>query len=209
LEEIEARLRQALQDATPNLKPLNAAKEATAARLRRVETDKAALIVRARHDGTWVAPNVADSLGRWITRGTPLGVVVNPSSFEFLAPVAQTDGDALFGSRLLGAELRLVGQGGASVPVERWIVVPGEQQHLPSAALGWAAGGEVPVVPSDSKGQKTVEPFFEVRAEVGSLPGVALLHGRSGKIRFDLAPEPLLPRWIRRLRQLLQQRYQA
>jgi hypothetical protein len=37
---------------------------------------------------------------------------------------------------------------------------------------------------------------------------IALLHGRSGKIRFDLDPEPLLPRWLRRLYQLLQKRYQ-
>jgi hypothetical protein len=37
---------------------------------------------------------------------------------------------------------------------------------------------------------------------------VALIHGRSGRIRFDLEPEPLLPRWLRRLWQLLQKRYQ-
>jgi hypothetical protein len=37
---------------------------------------------------------------------------------------------------------------------------------------------------------------------------LALLDGRSGKIRFDLEPEPLLPRWMRRLWQLLQKRYQ-
>ena len=36
----------------------------------------------------------------------------------------------------------------------------------------------------------------------------ALLDGRSGEIRFKLAPEPLLPRWIRSLWQLFQKRYQ-
>jgi hypothetical protein len=35
-----------------------------------------------------------------------------------------------------------------------------------------------------------------------------LLDGRSGEIRFDLPAEPLLPRWTRQLRQLLQKRYQ-
>jgi hypothetical protein len=39
-------------------------------------------------------------------------------------------------------------------------------------------------------------------------PTPALLHGRSGVIRFDLPAEPLLPRWLRRLGQLLQVRYQ-
>jgi hypothetical protein len=38
--------------------------------------------------------------------------------------------------------------------------------------------------------------------------GVALLDGRSGRISFKLQAEPLLPRWIRSLWQLLQKRYQ-
>ena len=70
-------------------------------------------------------------------------------------------------------------------------------------------GGEVPVSAKDAQGRQTKEPFFEVRAQIPAAAEVALLHGRSGKIRFDLEPEPLLPRWIRRLLQLLQQRYQV
>jgi putative peptide zinc metalloprotease protein len=53
-----------------------------------------------------------------------------------------------------------------------------------------------------------VEPFFELRAQIVPQPEVALLHGRAGRIRFELPAEPLLPRAIRRLRQLLQRRYQ-
>jgi hypothetical protein len=34
------------------------------------------------------------------------------------------------------------------------------------------------------------------------------MDGRIGEIRFDLPSEPLLPRWMRSLRQLLQKRYQ-
>lgn len=135
--------------------------------------------------------------------------MVNASSFEFLAPVSQTDGEALFGRRLLGAEVRLFGQSGTEIPIDRWKVIPAERERLPSAALGWAGGGDVPVAPTDPQGQRALEPFFEVRADVKTGAPPALLHGRSGKIRFDLAPEPLLPRWIRRVRQLLQQRYQA
>ena len=80
---------------------------------------------------------------------------------------------------------------------------------LPSPALGWAAGGEVPVMMNDDKqGNKAAEPFFEVQVEIpDESAAVALLHGRTGKIRFDLESEPLLPRWLRRLWQLLQKRY--
>ncbi|MDA7667882.1 hypothetical protein N8611_02620, partial [bacterium] len=59
----------------------------------------------------------------------------------------------------------------------------------------------------DSQGITATEPFFEVRSSLAGAEMGHLIHGRSGKIRFRLAPEPLLPRWIRSLRQLLQRRY--
>lgn len=208
LQEAEARLRQALQEATPDLKPLRLLADSVTARVRRLEADQASLTVRARHDGIWVAPKVQEAIGRWTARGTDLGMVVNPASFEFLAPVAQADGDTVFGRRLLGAEVRLFGRSGEGIAIPQWSVIPAERERLPSPALGWAAGGEVPVVASDPQGQTTREPFFEVRAQVDPGASAAVLHGRSGKIRFDLDPEPLLPRWIRRVRQLLQKRYQ-
>ena len=60
----------------------------------------------------------------------------------------------------------------------------------------------------DPDGRKTIEPFFEVRADLTPGAKAAMLDGRSGQIRFDLPAEPLLPRWTRQLRQLLQKRYQ-
>jgi putative peptide zinc metalloprotease protein len=91
--------------------------------------------------------------------------------------------------------------------VSRWNIVPGAQQTLPSLALGWAAGGEIPVTPNEP--EKAKEPFFEIHAGLAPTPEVQLLHGRSGTIRFDMEPKPLLPRGLRRLRQLLQKRYQV
>jgi putative peptide zinc metalloprotease protein len=85
-------------------------------------------------------------------------------------------------------------------------VVPAENRNLPSAALGWSGGGEVPTARNDPHG--AAEPFFQVRTTVQPETGTALLHGRSGKVRFDLDSQPLLPRWIRKLRQVLQKRYQ-
>jgi putative peptide zinc metalloprotease protein len=87
-------------------------------------------------------------------------------------------------------------------------MIPGERRSLPSPALGWAGGGPIPVAQDDPDGRKTVEPFFEVRADLAPGTKATLLDGRSGEIRFDLPAEPLLPRWTRQLRQLLQKRYQ-
>lgn len=227
-DEITARLREALSRSTANRKPLESRLESVRERLAKLEADQAALTVRARHDGIWVAPPVRQMVGRNLARGTSLGLVINPGAFEFVATVAQTDADAAFGraagrafsARAAGeesepiaaaagahAEVRLHGQAGAGLEASRWKVVPGGQLRLPSAALGWAAGGEIPV--SASEPDRAVEPFFQVRAELPAAAVATLVHGRSGVIRFDLPAEPLLPRWLRRLGQLLQKRYQV
>ena len=117
--------------------------------------------------------------------------------------------NALFAKKINGANVRLYGDAGKNLPVAQWRVIPGGQQILPSAALGWSAGGEVPVsTDENSQGNKSAEPFFEVLGKLDSPNGVALLDGRSGKISFKLGAEPLLPRWTRSLWQLLQKRYQ-
>ena len=207
-DEIEARLRQAMQEQTANLKPLGSRLESAELRVTKLERDQAALTLRARQDGVLVAPQLFDYVGRWLPRGAELGLLVDPGGFQFQATVAQEDVDRLFARRIPGAEVRLIGQCDTVVPVRQFKIIPAERRNLPSAALGWAGGGTVPVAADDPEGRKAVEPFFEVRAEVAAAPPVALLHGRAGRIRFDLAPEPLLPRWIRSLRQLLQKRYQ-
>jgi putative peptide zinc metalloprotease protein len=90
--------------------------------------------------------------------------------------------------------------------VLRMTRIPAELTRLPSLALGFAGGGEVAVDVHESSGAIAAEPFYEVRMEVAG--AAALYHGRSGRVRFRLEPEPLLRQGYRRLRQLLQRRYQ-
>jgi putative peptide zinc metalloprotease protein len=206
--EVETRLRAVLPHDVANLKPLRGMLEASSNRVAKLEADVAALTVRARHDGRWVAPELMDSRGRWLPRGTPLGLLIDATSFQFTSTVKQEEAAALFSIPLKRAEIRLFGQVDAVLETRSWVVLPGSQRVLPSPALGWHAGGEMPVAMDDPKGLKAAEPFFEVRANVAATNLIAYLHGRSGKIRFDADWEPLLPRWIRSLRQLLQKRYQ-
>ena len=207
LDEVEGRLLIAATERIADLKPLNELLAATTDRLHKLEADREALAVRARHDGLWVAPGVEDYVGRWLPRGTALGLLVNPADFDFSATVLQADGDALFARPISGAEVRFAGQAGVVVPVRKFSVIPGAQRALPSPALGWHGGGDVPVALDDPQGRQAAEPFFEVRAELSPLAQVPFLHGRAGRIRFDLEPQPLLQRWVRRFMQLLQKRY--
>jgi putative peptide zinc metalloprotease protein len=206
--EVETRLRAALAHDAANLKPLMGLLESATNRVAKLLGDREALIVRARHDGLWVAPGLSDSLGRWMARGTPLGLLVNPAGFQFTATVKQEEVEALFARKLSSAEVRLNGQVGEVIKTRQWEIIPGAQRQLPSPALGWHAGGDMPVAADDPNGVKSAEPFFEERALLPADARVAFLHGRSGRIRFDQEWEPLLPRWIRSLRQLLQKRYQ-
>jgi len=209
LDEINARLRQAMNNESADIAPLTCLRDAVSDVLKKQAADSGNLTVRARHDGVWVAPGIEDYVGRWLPRGTDLGLLANPAAFEFAATVREEDAKALFGRKISRASVRLYGDAGEKLPVARWRVVPGGQQILPSAALGWSGGGEVPVaLEGNAQGNKSVEPFFEVLGGLDARDGVALLDGRSGKISFKLEPQPLLPRWIRSLWQLLQKRYQ-
>lgn len=206
--EVQARLRQALQEAIPNLAPLTNLAEAVSIEIRRVETDRSNLVVRARQAGVWVAPGIEHNVGRWVGRGTELGLLIDPAAFRFHAIVRQEDVDRLFVNTLAGAQVRLRGQVGRPLETLGFKVIPGDRRDLPSAALGWMGGGPIATVVTDQQGIQAAEPFFEVQAELRNSDGLPMLHGEAGQIRFDLASEPLLPRWIRSLRQLLQKRYQ-
>jgi putative peptide zinc metalloprotease protein len=207
--EVNARLLQAMDKDSADVEPLSRLRDSVSATLDKFTDDSRHLIVCAPHDGVWVAPGIDEFIGRWLPRGTGLGLLANPAAFEFDAIVMEEDANALFAKKIYGGNVRLYGDAGTKLPVTAWQVVPGGQNMLPSAALGWAAGGEVPVTTEeDSQGNKSAEPFFEVIGKLKSPEGTRLLDGQSGKVSFRLAPEPLLPRWTRSLWQLLQKRYQ-
>lgn len=209
LDEINARLLLAMNKDSADIAPLTSLRDSVGEVLKKLLVDADNLTVRARHDGVWVAPGIEDYVGRWLPRGAEVGLLANPAAFEFAATVMEEDVNALFAKKISGATVRLYGDAGEKLTVARWRVIPGGQQLLPSAALGWSAGGEVPVaMEENSRGNKSAEPFFEVLGELPPAGGRALLDGRSGKISFKLEPQPLLPRWIRSLWQLLQKRYQ-
>ncbi|HEY5550275.1 MAG TPA: hypothetical protein VIK52_00190, partial [Opitutaceae bacterium] len=197
----------ALERQTADLQPIATRTKAVEELLAMLRDRREALLVRAPHEGDWIAPDIDDLTGSWVVRGTPVGEVVNTDSVYFAAIVSQDEASRLFTDEIGDAFVRLKGQAGDSVSVSSKLIVPAERQNLPSPALGWRGGGEVAVELQDDTGMRASEPFFEVRATLEKAAGVALLQGRSGMIRFELPPEPLLQRWIRKLRQVLQNRY--
>ena len=190
------------------LEPIRSRRAVVEKRVRRIEGQQRDLLVIAPHAGTWVAPRIEDSVGQWLPRGQLVGRLVQDTGFRFTAVISQDDAANLFTGDTESSQVRILGQVASALRVKTIHVIPAQQEKLPSAALGWAGGGEIAISQRDPSGAHAAEPFFELRASIEPSGGVTLLHGRSGKIRVGMRPEPLLGQWWRKLRQLLQKKYQ-
>lgn len=206
--EVLAMEQQAESKRAADLEPIRKRKAAIAGKLKDLQQKRNALIVRAKSSGVWVSPEIQQHDGIWIVRGTVIGEIVNPQSFRFSAVVSQNEASNLFEGQIQKAEVRLYGQADENIEVASLQFIPFQHDRLPSAALGWLGGGEVAVTMDDKSGLKTAEPFFQIYARIAETSRVLLVHGRSGKLRFHLNSQPLLLQWARKVRQLLQKRYQ-
>jgi putative peptide zinc metalloprotease protein len=208
LREVAAMRQRALMQSRADLQPIHSLVTAIQARSERLRQEQEFLTVRAPFDGLWVAPRVEDHVGMWLNRGTPLGRLVNDESFSFVSVVSQRDTAFLFSREISRTQVRIAGEAERTLAALGFEGTPVEQSSLPSAALGLAAGGDMQIDVTDESGLRTTEPFYEVRLQLPSQADIAMLHGRSGMVHFELPNQPLLRQWYRKLRQLLQTRYQ-
>ncbi len=206
----EVRLQEnvALGQGGANLRVLQRQREAAESELAELRHRQRDLEIRAPLDGIWVSSRLGDLVGELAARGRQLGIIIHPPDYEFIAVVAQDDSARLFAHANTPAEIRLPGQAGRVIAVSQVQLVPGRQNLLPTAALGWAGSGPIKVRTEDPDGLQTAEPYFKAIAHIGATGEAALLHGQTGQIRFTTGTEPLLQQGWRRFRQLLQQRYQ-
>ncbi len=108
----------------------------------------------------------------------------------------------------LNTSIRLYGDAGQEYIPDRLRIVPFEQHKLPSAALGWRAGGPIATLETDEYGLTAQEAFFRVEAEFDDLSaGTHVLHGRTGILRIRLPDEPIAQQLYRAFNQLLQRRF--
>jgi len=179
-------------------------------KLDKAEKQQRELLVRAEQVGIWIAPNIHELKGVWLPRGAALGKIIAPDRFSFSAVVSQEEASNLFSGNISGQiAVRLTGQANTDLSVARYKVIPFQHERLPSAALGWGAGGDIPVSGKDDLGLLTVEPFFQIYADLSPSHRAVLNHGHSGQIRFTLQAEPLFNQLLRKARQFIQKRYQT
>lgn len=165
------------------------------------------LLILSPIAGIWSSPRSRELVGTWSPRGTEVGRVIDPAEFIFLSAVPQKESGNLFNGQIVKSEVRLEGQADRSLKVVEQTVVPGGQEELPTAALGWLAGGQIQLKQGDQTGTKAAENFYLVRSRLTSdNKDVTLLPSLTGQIRFSLPPEPLKDQWMRMARQLFQGR---
>ncbi len=179
--------------------------------LARNEAELSKLTVRAPINGIWLAPRIDASIGSRLARGEAVGMVVDFSAMRIRCVVNQNENARLSAKHENKSAIqvcyRLAKRGDlppACATIER--IVPVGQTTLPSAALGYLAGGNMAVKPNDPKGRTTNEQFFEVHL----LPAHAatLRPGQKVIVRYDLPVKPLLAQWGRRFQQIYLKRFQ-
>jgi putative peptide zinc metalloprotease protein len=175
--------------------------------------DRARLMQVAPHAGIWVLGKRAFHPGNWVSKGEPVGTLVNQGELKFLGILPQ---ESAYGIGTLTPErvaIRIEGQRDIEIAVSALSIVPRSQKDLPSAALSPLGGGGTSVAADDTSRLQSVERFFLFSATLAA-PDVATLtastavfDGRTGWLRMDLPPRPLATQGWERLRQFFQQRY--
>lgn len=203
--EIKARIREQMVDDLVKAKMLEEEERYIQERLARARERQNDLVIRSKVAGTFVLPKAEDLPGRFVKRGDVLAHVVDLSTITVRTVVDQNDID-LIRHEIRAVQVRLAERLAEPMAAMVKRLVPAASEDLPSAALGSEGGGQVPLDPHDSKGQKALKKLFQVDLELPVQHGVLNVGGRV-YVRFDHGWDSLVAQWYRQGRQLFLARF--
>jgi len=163
------------------------------------------LIIRSPASGHFVVPQAADLPGKFVHKGEVLGYVLATTSATARVAVPQAD-VGLVRRQTQGLEVRVANRLSDILPAQIKREVPGGTHQLPTAALGSAGGGRIPVDPTDAQGTKTFQRVFEYEIALPAEASVVPV-GTRVYVRFDHGTEPLMKQWYRKVRQVFLGRF--
>ncbi|RLB75313.1 MAG: peptidase M50, partial [Deltaproteobacteria bacterium] len=108
--------------------------------------------------------------------------------------------------RVTGIEIRLADQTDKTLQAKIKRIVPAASQQLPSAALGTAGGGNIPVDPNDSEGLRALESHFQLDLNLPDEVSDPYI-GERVYVRFEHGHMPLAMQMYRHVRQLLLRKF--
>ncbi len=201
-----ARRRQAMTEHPASVQIVDEQIAALDDQIAEVRERLAALEVRAPVAGTWVAPEAERRRGTFLERGQHVGLVVPLERLRIHATAGQDIAALIINEGRAAVEVRVKGRPDLAYRAEIEEIFPAGSEMLPSAALGYAAGGRMPVRPDDPEGMRAAEPFFDVLLRPEAEAIERLRPGQVVVVRVDLETKPLYRRWKRQLLQLVMRR---
>jgi len=190
LTELEAEFRLALVNRTGAMELLKDEVENQKARLTQVKEDSQNLTVVSPGDGLFRAISNQIIVGRWVKRGTVIGVVSGSRNWTATVLNPQSSID-LLNQAPEQIHALTFSTPGTTVPAKRGGQTPRATLHLPQQSLGSAHGGPIPVDLSDTSGTKLLKPMFQVDV---LLPAATFQTGQTVLVWFLHEKTPLGPR---------------
>lgn len=180
--------------------------------LARTQEQLAELALRPAVNGQWVSFDEHKLTGAFARRGTPVGVVATLDDLKIVAVADQYLGPRIESEIGRGGQVEFRLKSRPDVTFIGMIekTATAGLEDLPSPALGFPAGGSVPVDAQDQTGAKAASRVFKIEIAPATIQrdGVRLLHGQRVVVRFTMNQRrPLLAQWYRSLRQLLLQEF--
>jgi putative peptide zinc metalloprotease protein len=164
------------------------------------------LTIKAPIAGRLVAPELETSVGTFLARGQEVATVMTFDRLLVKAVLEQRDVELVDQTLLKDGtqptEVRLAGDVSRELLGTEAHVIAGAQSQLPSAAIGYTGGGNIPVDPRDEQGTKPVTPQFELRVKLANPKG-EFYPGQRAYVRMTVGHKPLLYQWTRRFLQLI------
>jgi putative peptide zinc metalloprotease protein len=158
------------------------------------------LVIRSPAAGRFLAPQARDLPGRFLSKGETVAYILSASTMKVRVGVLQ-DYVGLIRRGIEKVEVRTADRIARVIPAVIERQIPGGSNRLPSAVLGAAGGGEIPIDTRDPSGTRTFQPVFEYELALAA-EHVPEHVGIRVFVRFDHGYEPLALQWYRALRQL-------
>jgi putative peptide zinc metalloprotease protein len=183
-------------------------------RIARAEEELSALTLRAPVAGQWVSPDIEKFAGAYVRRGDRLGLLAGLEAVIVRAMVGQRVAPTIVeeaggGQNAPLVDIRVRGRPDMELSGRVEKVLAAGQEQLPSAALGYPAGGSIQTAVDDPRGTRAAEQVFEIRIGPDPHSSVRLLPGQRVVVRFHAHAKPLAAQWWRELLQLIQRRFHA
>jgi putative peptide zinc metalloprotease protein len=148
--------------------------------------------------------------GAYLRTGDPVGMVADRSRLIIRVVAAQSD-LWLIDEADTAVEMRIQGRpdlhGGRAIAGRILAVLPAGTSQLPSAALGYGAGGQVPIQTADREGRQASERIFEIRIDPDPAAMPLLLPELRVVVQFQGRSKPLALQWWRAIQQMVQKRF--